>query len=328
MSITFRNYNPLKDFKLVSDFLIKHFQLDNRDGNWLEPAWDYMHSHPYLDKSALGRIGIWEEGREIVGVVHYESKLGEVFFETHPSHSHLKPEMLDYAEKKLYGIAENGRHFVKAYINDFDRGFEAIAQSRGYAKMPDISRPISQFAISKPFPEIKLPTGFCLKSLAEVDDLPAPMPACASHLPAAKAGADRLRQAGLRKIHRVLWRGFNHAGEPPEDGLAGRKQMQSAPGFRPDLNIVVEAPDGNLVSYSGQWYDAVNKICYVEPVATDPDYRRMGLGKAAVLEGVRRCGQLGVTAAYVGSSIDFYQAIGFKKLYASQCWVKYIQVKV
>lgn len=44
---------------------------------------------------------------------------------------------------------------------------------------------------------------------------------------------------------------------------------------------------------------------YVEPVATDPDYRRMDLGKAAVLEGIRRCGELGAEVAYVGSVKDF-----------------------
>jgi predicted N-acetyltransferase YhbS len=71
------------------------------------------------------------------------------------------------------------------------------------------------------------------------------------------------------------------------------------------------------------WYESVNQYAYVEPVATDPDYRRMGLGKAAVLEGIRRCGELGATVAYVGNDLLFYQSIGFKKVYTGECWVKY-----
>ena len=72
-----------------------------------------------------------------------------------------------------------------------------------------------------------------------------------------------------------------------------------------NLNVVVEAPGGNFVSYCGMWFEPVNRIAYVEPVATDPDYRRMGLGRAAVLEGVRRCGERGATVAYVGTAMPF-----------------------
>lgn len=71
------------------------------------------------------------------------------------------------------------------------------------------------------------------------------------------------------------------------------------------------------------FYEPNGRFGYVEPVATDPRYRRLGLGKAAVLEGIRRCGALGAAVAYVGSDQRFYQAIGFKKVYTSECWMKY-----
>jgi predicted N-acetyltransferase YhbS len=102
--------------------------------------------------------------------------------------------------------------------------------------------------------------------------------------------------------------------------------MQSVPAYRKDLNIVVEAADGYFVAYSGTWFDAANQIAYVEPVATDPDFRRRGLGRAAVLEGVRRCAELGAKIAYVGSDQTFYLSIGFRRLFASQCWIKFLDV--
>jgi predicted N-acetyltransferase YhbS len=300
MTITVRNYHAPEDFKLIGDFLIENYQPDNRDGNWFQPTWEYMHSHPLLDESALDKIGVWEDAGEIAGVVHFESKLGEVFFEIHPGYVHLKPAMLDYAEKHLYGTTGNGERYVQAFVNDFDADFEALVRSRGCRAAPERDRPTSQFLIPTPFPEIKLPDGFRLKSLREDND--------------------------LHKINRVLWRGFDHAGEPPEDEIEGRRKMQSVPGFRKDLNIVVEAPNGDFVAYSGQWHDPVNQIAYVEPVATDPDFRLRGLGKAAVLEGIRRCGALGATVAYVGSDQEFYKAIGFRKIYTSRCWMKYIDL--
>ena len=119
----------------------------------------------------------------------------------------------------------------------------------------------------------------------------------------------------------MLWRGFDHQGKPNPD-LTGRKLMQSAPNYRKDLNIIVEAPTGEFVSYCGMWYDPVNQVGYVEPVATDPDYRMMGLGKAAVLEGIRRCGKLGATVAYVATDKKFYLAIGFENLFDRYPWFK------
>jgi GNAT superfamily N-acetyltransferase len=44
-----------------------------------------------------------------------------------------------------------------------------------------------------------------------------------------------------------------------------------------------------------------------ERVATDPDFRRMGLGMASVLESLRRAAELGAEVAWVGSGQEFYK---------------------
>ena len=56
-------------------------------------------------------------------------------------------------------------------MNDFDTEFEQVVQSRDYEKDPASHRPISQFVIPDPFPPIRLPDGFRLKSLADDNDL-------------------------------------------------------------------------------------------------------------------------------------------------------------
>ena len=295
MDIRVRQYGTA-DFKLVSDFLIDNHKPGNLDGNWLQLAWEYMHSHPSLDESSLDRIGIWEHGDHIVGVAHYESRLGEAFFQVHPDYIHLRTAMLEHAENYLCGETEDGTQYLRAYVNDFDLEFEALVKSRGYEVAEKYTRPLTWFTIPQPFPPIDLPEGFQFKSLADDNN--------------------------LEKIHHVLWRGFNNPGEPPEKGIEGRKKMQSGPNFRKDLTIVVEGPTGDFVSFCGMWYEPVNKIAFVEPVATDPDFRRMGLGTAAVLEGIRRCGALGATVAYVGSDQEFYKAMGFTIRFNSNCWVK------
>jgi len=300
MSIQFRHYNDPEDYRLVDEFLIQHYQPANADGNWVEPAWEYMHHHSSLDSSSLEKIGIWEKAGEIVAVAHYEWRLGEAYFQFHPAYRHLRQEMLDYAEQSLYGRSKNdGRKFLCAYVNDNDEEFVSLVKVRGYEKDIEEARPVAEFEIPEPFPPISLPEGFRLKSLADDCD--------------------------WAKVHRVLWRGFDHPGEPITTGedIEDRKKMFDTPSARRDLKIVVEAPNGEFASLCGMFYEPTGQYAYVEPVATDPAYRRMGLGQAAVLEGIRRCGALGAAVAYVGSNQAFYLSMGFQVIYTSECWVKF-----
>jgi len=98
--------------------------------------------------------------------------------------------------------------------------------------------------------------------------------------------------------------------------------MQSAPNYRKDLNIVTVAPDGAYASYCGMWLDHTNRIAYVDPVRTNPNYRHMGLGTAVVLEGIRCCGTEGATIDTVGSDQPFYMSMSFKKLFDINLWAR------
>ncbi|MFN2190212.1 MAG: GNAT family N-acetyltransferase [Candidatus Promineifilaceae bacterium] len=300
MAVEFRSCAGPVDFPGISDFLYSLYQPDNQDGNWLQPIWEYAYTHPWFDEESVSRIGLWKDNEAIVGVVLYESRLGEASLQVHPDYMHLKTEMMAYAEQHLTALTKDGKCYLKVYVKDFDRAFQRLVRSRGYERQQRLDWSMLKYAILEPFPAIQLPEGFRIKSLAEDND--------------------------LAKIDRVLWRGFDHPGEPPEESIEDRKKMQSGPNFRKDLTMVVEAPNGFFVAFAGLWFDPVNDIGYVEPVATDPDYRRMGLGTAAVLEGIRRCGELGATAAFVGSDMAFYRAMGFQKLYTSKCWIKWFSV--
>lgn len=298
MTIERRTCRGPADFPAISDFLYSLYQPYNGDHSWLQPMWEYAYTHALFDDASVGKIGLWEESGTIVGVALYELYLGEAFFPVHPDHAHLKPEMLEYAELNLTGTTDDGERRLRVFVSEFDTDFERVVRARGYEKEPRAHRPMSRFEIRDPFPSIDVPDGFRLMSLADDND--------------------------LVKLDRVLWRGFNHPGEPPEDDLAGRKKMQSGPHFRKDLSMVVEAPDGAFAAFGGLWFDPVNNLGYVEPVATDPDYRRRGLATAAVLEGIRRCGDLGATEAYVGTDLPVYLAMGFETLHVLNAWTRTI----
>jgi GNAT superfamily N-acetyltransferase len=153
---------------------------------------------------------------------------------------------------------------------------------------------MSYLPVPDPFPTIRLPEGFRLISLADDNDLP--------------------------RLTRLIWRGFDHGDGPPDDRLDERRLMQSAPNYRKDLNIVAVAPDGTFASYCGMWYEPTGRLAYVEPVCTDPAYRRRGLASAAILEGIRRCAALGATVACVGSTKPVYRSLGFRPVHSSCAW--------
>lgn len=300
MIVNFSNYYHSEDYKRVSDFLIAHHQPGNADGNWLEPMWEYMHFHPILDASNMEKFGIWDVSGKIVGIAHYELHLGEAFFQFHPAYRHLRNEMLDYAEANLTGTSKkDGRKYLCVYVKDYDAEFLSVVQTQGYERDTKVSGTMTKLDIPEPFPQISLPEGFHLTNLAEECD--------------------------WAKVHRVLWRGFDHGDDVPmnEEEFNSRRKMFDTPKARRDLKIVVKAPDGTFVSFCGMFYEPTGRFAYVEPVATDPDYRRMGLGKAAVLEGIRHCAELGAVTVYVGSDLPIYRSVGFKKVYGSECWKKY-----
>jgi predicted N-acetyltransferase YhbS len=246
-------------------------------------------------QESLAAFGLWRLGKELVAVAHFEGGPGEAFLQVHPDHTYLKAELLDYALDAL-GREEGGKRQLDLHVPAFDRELEQLAQAAGFSRAVDSPGETSQFDIPGDFPALHLPEGYHLTDRAENND--------------------------LRAINRVLWRGFNHEGAAPEQYVAGRADVEQAPLYRPELTVMVQAPDGELVSYCGIWYVPANRLAYVEPVATDPDHRRRGLARAAVLESIRRAALLGATRAIVGSGLSFYHAIGFRPIFTSYPWHK------
>ncbi|MFG2648927.1 GNAT family N-acetyltransferase [Streptomyces sp. NPDC048436] len=98
--------------------------------------------------------------------------------------------------------------------------------------------------------------------------------------------------------------------------------VRQTTGYRGDLHILVEAPDGTMASSTIMWLDEANKTAEFEPVGTRPDYRRLGLGRAMLLHGMRvarSAGATHVTVACLGApghpqARGLYYGVGFREL--------------
>ena len=292
MSLNMRFYDIEKDYNAISQFLIRVYR-DEPPSNWLQPRWEYAHSHPAMDTENLGKIAIWEDDGEIVAAVLYEDKVGANHAQLNPQYPGLKREMLEYAKTNLIGDMKAGRG-TYVFLNDQDPEFGVLAEELGFEPKPEHAEALARYIIPEMIPEPVLPGGYRLQSLADDFD--------------------------VEKVHRVMHRGFNHEGEPPQDELEDRRRKLSVVGLRRDLTMVAVAPNGDYVSFAGIWPVPGSPACYIEPVATDPDYRRLGLGTAVVLEAIRRCAREGAMIAYVGSDLPFYKSMGFEICGRSTAW--------
>ena len=90
------------------------------------------------------------------------------------------------------------------------------------------------------------------------------------------------------------------------------------PGYNRDLDVVAVAPDGVIAAYVNGWIDPVNRIGYFGPVGACPAYRRQGLTRAALLEGLRRMKAHGMDRMFISTGVlntparRLYESIGFR----------------
>jgi len=125
----------------------------------------------------------------------------------------------------------------------------------------------------------------------------------------------------------LSWRAF-HPGEPDEryGGHAWYRDVQRAPLYRRDLDLVAVAPGGELAAFCTVWYDEATRTAGFEPVGTHPDHQRRGVGRALMTEALRRAAGLGATLATVGgyseAACALYASVGFTDYDLSEPWVK------
>jgi predicted N-acetyltransferase YhbS len=310
-------YRPEQDFVPIRDFLAETYQAFGKPVNWRIERWNYaryfvapllgayQQAEPNLEGSLKAihfwedTIGVWKnDEHEIVGVVNMEHPdpehpgFGEAFLQRHPQYAFLLDEMLDYAEATLVNKKTNTLHI---YVYDHDEALQALVQRRGYAKDAEQPGYDSAFVIQN-LPEQNVPAGFALRSMAQENNI-------------------ELRRE-------IFGRSFNHSDPTEWPSPFSYEELQRAPDYRKDLDLYIVGPDGGYVSCCVVWYDSHNRMGALEPVGTHPDFRRRGLGREVVLEGIRRAAALGAEKVWVGSGQRFYEAIGFQKRYISYRWTK------
>jgi mycothiol synthase len=108
------------------------------------------------------------------------------------------------------------------------------------------------------------------------------------------------------------------------------RQVMESPGYAPERELVIQAPDGTFAAFTVTWHDHLNRTGLFEPVGTHKDHRRRGFGRAIVMYGMQQMAAAGMefaTVAHLGhneAARGLYQACGFRPWYLEDGYIKHI----
>ena len=290
-NITTRQFSVLADCGRIYQFMLNIYERDWRNGV-AAPFFEYAFSSfsGWMDISYSYKNRIWEDNGEVVGFCFYENPITDIYFSLRPGYEELAPEMIAYADehmpykgKKIQFILFGGQ---LALIN--------AAEQMGYHQVYEETNMQFDFEDMLDYP---LPEGFHFVKPDEYD---------------------------MAKISKCCWKGFDHE---ESEGLWNNQNEQSnyliqvAPHATTELAVVIADKEDEYACLAGMWWTPENKLAYMEPLCTIPEYRNRGLASAALSELYRRMKKLGATHM-TGGTNEFYKKIGYKPAVKWTFWQK------
>ena len=310
MELTIRTCNKEDDFWQTRNFLREIFLLNGRlEHSWNVARLDYWRWHYIKTCNIIVSVDkgltLWESayGKIIAALNHIGGSELRLHVHPHFRSAELENEMLSYAEENFYAVAEDGRRYIYLPIFDDDTLRQEIAQNRDYKKQPGWGHHYRR-NLDSSIPDSPIPSGYAIRSMGDAQDYPA------------RSWAS--------------WRAF-HNDEPDEnyDGdYAWYANLQSAPLYRRDLDVIAVASDGSIAAFCTIFYDDYTRSAVTVLVGTVAEHWRRGLGKAVLTEGLRRLKELGCTLVFSTAHeepADFLYRSIMQEMKVTDTWLKVLK---
>jgi ribosomal protein S18 acetylase RimI-like enzyme len=238
-------------------------------------------------------VALWEdEAGNLVGfgVIQYQMML-DVAIDPRARDAGIEPRLLEWAvgrfERIAAGRSQRLPYWLFAREDDADRHalFERFGFAPGDWRVVHLRR-----RLDGPIEAPRAPAGFTLRPLGGEAEV-----------------------AAYVECHRAAFGSQVMTVET-------RRCTLGAPAYRPELDLVAEAPDSRLAAFAIFWLNPTargqsgERDGQIEPAGTHPDFQRRGLASALLLEGFRRLQAAGAAVAIVETD-DFRGPA--QRLYAS-----------
>ncbi len=282
MTPSFRPYRTEDDFWRMREFLREVLLLNNcLQRSWHVARLDYARWHGLINIAKLRLEDVaflWEDAGQLIAFATSEGAPGEIHFSVHPSFRTLELEeaMLCVAEEHLAEVTADQNRKLCLFATESDRLRQDLFSRHGYVK-GDWPEHIWRRHLETPVEDVPLYSGYSIRSLGD----------------------------GLELLERCYASGLGfHEGDisvavENRTDVTWYRNIQTAPLYRRDLDLVAVAPDGAIAAFCTIWFDDVTRSAYFEPVATVPAHQRRGLAKALMTEGLRHLQRMGATTAFV-----------------------------
>ena len=299
---TSRPFAGASDLNLLIDFARSASAARLPGVSYWHPGDMVWQLFPFSHLPVVEEVRLWFDDDGLAGFVLFEPPLN-CTFDVRPGISldgPLLDDMLGWAEERRRRIARPGDDVPIAYAmlgeatlatialeSDVERR-RALAR-RGYV-LTDARHNVSYSQVlDQEIPAAPLPSGYWLRHATDAD---------------IEARAE---------LHRDAWSVWGNS----TFSAKRYARLRTAPVYNPELDVVLEAPGGQLVSFCIAWADPTSGVGTFEPVGTRPAFARKGMGRAVVTEGLRRLRERGMHTARIGTAsvntgaLALYPSCGF-----------------
>ncbi|MFH2038427.1 MAG: GNAT family N-acetyltransferase [Chloroflexota bacterium] len=293
---TSRLYQSESDFLQMVDLLMEGRSLTN-DWHYAhvgELAFNYLMVTCHLDPQE--HIRLWHDHGKLVGFAvlgedpSFDCQVLPVY-----EWSGIETEALLWAEARIDQLRQQnekqwGGNLVSGARQD-DTKRIAFLEERGFQYCGDFAEVNMLRSLHEPIPAPRLPDGCLVREVS---------------------GAGEITERAA--IQRQVWQPWTVGNVSDEDYA----RFMQIPVYERNLDIVTIAPKGDMAAYVNGWIDPLNKIGDFGPVGALPPYRRQGLTRAALLEGLQRMKAHGMDRVCISTGVSndparqLYESIGFK----------------
>ncbi len=240
--------------------------------------------------------GLWsdEDGIAALAMTEGGTRWGETFFLFRAQRDEtpeLMRRMCEFAERFTSKVSEDRKsNAYKLCVPQGDDALASFVAERGYQRTKDRERLMVK-TYSQAAGPAALPEGFIIRDARTTSPF----------------------FSALAHNHAFRYYQANDGGEK------GFEAIRTMPGYRPQLDLVLFDPEGQPAGLANFWVNEKTRTATLEPLGVVWWYRKMGLGKALINEGIARTRRLGCERM-IGGDQPFYWALGFEAVRENYFW--------